>query len=139
MLKKRLGGSLASRFSTGLDYRKLLTAVKPEKALTRTLPKRSGRDQAGKITSRHQGGREKRQYRLIDFKRDNFGIVGKVVSVEYDPNRTANIALINFADGQKRYILHPEGLQIGDGIVSGQDVENKVGNSLPLGKLPIGT
>ena len=130
---------MTRRFMTGLDFRSTLTAVEPEKALVTILPKKSGRDVRGHISSRHAGGREKRLYREIDFKRDKFGVVGSVVSVEYDPNRTANIALIHYADGEKRYILHPEGLKIGDKVIAGPDVEAKVGNALPLGRLPIGT
>lgn len=138
MLKK-LRGTMTRRFMTGLDYKSSLTAVEPEKALTHILSKKSGRDQTGKVTSRHQGGREKRLYRLIDFKRDKFGITGRVVSVEYDPNRTVNIALVQYTDGEKRYILHPDGLKVGEAIISGELAENKLGNALPLSKLPIGT
>ncbi len=139
MIKKRLGGSAASRFSTGLDYQSSLSAVEPEKTLISLLSKKSGRGHTGKVTTRHQGGRAKRYYRTIDFKRDKFNVAGRVVSIEYDPNRTANIALVHYTDGEKRYILHPETLKVGDSILSGTDVENKVGNALPLGKLPIGT
>lgn len=130
---------MTRRFMTGLDYKSSLTAVEPEKALTCILSKKSGRDQSGKVTSRHQGGREKRLYRTIDFKRDKFGITGRVVSVEYDPNRTVDIALVQYSDGEKRYILHPDGLKVGETIVSGESAENKLGNALPLGRLPIGT
>jgi large subunit ribosomal protein L2 len=138
MLKKR-GGTLARRFMTGMNNRGTLTASEPEKALVAILPKRSGRDHIGHISSRHHGGREKRYYRQIDFRRDKFDVKGLVISVEYDPNRTANIALIQYADGEKRYILHPEGLKTGTEIMSGKDVEVKVGNTLPLDRLPIGT
>lgn len=130
---------MTRRFMTGLDYRSILTDVAPEKSLTQILLKKSGRDQAGHISSRHIGGREKRLYRFIDFKRDKFGVVGKVVSVEYDPNRTANISLVQYSDGEKRYILHPEGLKVGEVVISGPTAENKVGNALPLSQLPIGT
>lgn len=130
---------MTRRFMTGLNYKDGLTLVKPEKSLTKILLKNSGRDQSGHISTRHQGGREKRLYRTIDFKRNKFNIVGKVVSVEYDPNRSCNISLIAYSDGEKRYILHPEGLRIGDQVVSGENVENKVGNALPLSRLSIGT
>lgn len=130
---------MTRRFMTGLDYRSSLTAVTPEKSLTKILLKKSGRDQMGHISSRHIGGRHKRLYRLIDFKRDKFDVTGRVVTVEYDPNRTANISLIQYPDGQKRYILHPEGLKVGDTVLAGLDVENKIGNALPLAKIPIGT
>jgi len=124
---------------TGLDYKSTLTAVEPEKSLISILPKRSGRDNSGHVSSRHIGGREKRYYRTIDFKRDKQGVVGKVVSIQYDPNRTANIALVQYSDGDKRYILHPEGLSAGDTVVSGDGAEVKLGNALPLSRLPIGT
>lgn len=138
MLKK-LGGTLTRRFMTGLDYRATLTSVTPQKNLTKLLNKRSGRDQSGHISSRHHGGRNKRLYRLVDFRRDKMGITGRVVSVEYDPNRTANISLIQYSDGEKRYILHPDGLKVGDSVMSGDSAENKLGNALPLARLPIGT
>lgn len=107
--------------------------------LKKILPKNSGRDNTGHISSRHHGGRQKRFYRIIDFKRNKRDLPGKVVAVEYDPNRSVNIALIWYPDGEKKYILHPEGLQVGELVVSGQDVEVKLGNSLPLFKMPIGT
>ncbi|MCL4390371.1 MAG: 50S ribosomal protein L2 [Patescibacteria group bacterium] len=138
MLKKR-GGSLATRFMTGLNFRTTLTGVAPEKSLLRILPKTTGRDSSGHISSRHQGGRNKRFYRLIDFKRDKLGVVGRVVSVEYDPNRTVNICLVHYTDGEKRYILHPEGLVVGDTVLAGQEAEVKTGNALPMGKIPVGT
>ncbi len=127
------------RFTTRLDYQSVLTASEPEKSLISILPKTSGRDNQGHVSSRHIGGREKRYYRLIDFRRDKFGVVGQVVSVEYDPNRTSNIALVVYTDGDKRYILHPEGLHVGDTIVSGPAVEAKLGNALALGNMPVGT
>lgn len=101
--------------------------------------KHSGRDSSGKVTVRHQGGDHKRFVRLVDFKRDKTGVIGKVVSIEYDPNRTSDLALIQYQDGDKRYILRPEGLNLNDTVVSGPDVEIKVGNALPMSKLPIGT
>lgn len=127
------------RFMTGLDFKAEITAVNPEKSLVRLLPKKSGRDSFGHISAHHRGGREKRLYREIDFKRDKLDIAGRVVSVEYDPNRTANIALIHYADGEKRYILHPQGLNVGDTIFAGTGAEIKVGNALPLSAMPIGT
>ena len=116
-----------------------ITKTTPEKSLTTTLKKNSGRNNQGKITVRHQGGGVKRKYRLIDFKRDKHDILGTVASIEYDPNRTANIALINYLDGEKRYIIAPKGLKVGDKIVSGTNVDIKVGNALPLINIPVGT
>lgn len=102
------------------------------------LKKHSGRDATGKVVVRHQGGRHKRYYRVIDFKRNKFGIEGKVVALEYDPNRSADVALIHYKDGDKRYILAPLGLKIDDKVVSGETAEVKVGNSLQIGKIPVG-
>src|SRR5258708_7344245 len=101
--------------------------------------KHSGRNISGQVTVRHQGGQHKRYLRTIDFKRDKFGIIGKVIAVEYDPNRTTDIALIQYTDGDKRYILRPEGLNINDTITAGKEVDLKTGNALPLSALPIGT
>ncbi|RLL40751.1 50S ribosomal protein L2 [Oceanobacillus piezotolerans] len=116
-----------------------ITTDKPEKSLLSPIKKRGGRNNQGKLTVRHQGGGHKRQYRIIDFKRDKDGIPGRVATVEYDPNRTANIALINYADGEKRYIIAPKGLQVGQEIESGEEADIKVGNALPIGKIPVGT
>lgn len=116
-----------------------ITKTEPEKSLTVSLPRKAGRNAHGKITVRHRGGGAKRKYRIIDFKRNKDGIPGKVASIEYDPNRTANIALINYVDGEKRYILAPEGLKVGDTIESGVNADIKVGNALPLKNIPIGT
>lgn len=127
------------RGMTTLDNKDVLTKVKPEKSLLTTLKKNGGRNNQGRITVRHQGGGEKRKYRIIDFKRDKDGIVGTVASIEYDPNRTSNIALINYADGEKRYIIAPKGLKVGDKIESGENADIKVGNSLPLANIPEGT
>jgi len=138
MLKK-LRDTMTRRFMTGINYREILTATKPEKTLVEILPKRSGRDSAGHISSRHHGGREKRYYRLIDFRRDKHDVLGKIITIEYDPNRSANIALVQYADGEKRYILHAQGLKVGDGIIAGKNVEASLGNALPLDKMPIGT
>ena len=116
-----------------------LTKVAPEKSLTVTLKKNGGRNNQGRITVRHQGGGAKRKYRIIDFKRNKDGIVGVVSTIEYDPNRSANIALITYADGEKRYIIAPKGLKVGDKIESGENADIKVGNSLPLANIPEGT
>ena len=116
-----------------------ITKSTPEKSLTVTLKKNSGRNNQGKITVRHQGGGAKRKYRLIDFKRDKKDITGVVASIEYDPNRTANIALINYLDGEKRYIIAPKDLKVGDKVVSGENVDIKVGNALPIMNIPVGT
>ncbi|GAB2695820.1 50S ribosomal protein L2 [Paenibacillus thermoaerophilus] len=116
-----------------------ITASKPEKSLLAPLSKKAGRNNQGKITVRHIGGGHKRKYRLIDFKRNKDGIPGRVATIEYDPNRTANIALIHYVDGEKRYILAPKGLKVGDQVVSGPDADIKVGNALPLENIPVGT
>lgn len=116
-----------------------ITKDKPEKSLTVPLKKHAGRNNAGKITVRHRGGGHKRKYRIIDFKRDKDGIPGRVASIEYDPNRSANIALIYYADGEKRYILAPHGLKVGQTIISGPTAEMEVGNALELKDIPVGT
>ncbi|MBQ9181479.1 MAG: 50S ribosomal protein L2 [Bacilli bacterium] len=116
-----------------------ITSTTPEKSLVVTLKKNGGRNNQGRITVRHRGGGAKRKYRIIDFKRDKDGVVGTVTSIEYDPNRTANIALISYTDGEKRYILAPKGLKVGDKIESGENADIKIGNSLPLSKIPEGT
>ena len=116
-----------------------ITTNKPEKSLLASKSKNAGRNNQGRITVRHQGGGEKRKYRIIDFKRNKFDIVGTVATIEYDPNRSANIALINYVDGEKRYIIAPKGLKVGMKIVSGEKVDIKVGNALPLMNIPEGT
>ena len=126
------------RGMTTLDYSEL-TKVAPEKSLLVTLKKNGGRNNQGRITVRHQGGGEKRKYRIIDFKRLKDGIKGTVASIEYDPNRSAHIALINYADGEKRYIIAPKGIKVGDKIESGDNADIKVGNCLPLKNIPDGT
>ena len=126
------------RGMTTLDNSEL-TKVKPEKSLVVTLKKNGGRNNQGRITVRHQGGGEKRKYRIIDFKRNKVDIKGTVASIEYDPNRTANIALIKYNDGEKKYIIAPKGLKVGDIIESGEKADIKVGNCLPLAKIPEGT
>ena len=116
-----------------------ITSSTPEKSLLTVLKKNNGRNNQGRITVRHRGGGEKRKYRLIDFKRNKDGIVGNVASIEYDPNRSANIALINYIDGEKRYILAPKGLTVGSKIISGEKVDILVGNNLALANIPEGT
>ena len=116
-----------------------ITKTEPEKSLLVSMSKSGGRNSQGKITIRHRGGGAKRKYRIIDFKRDKDGIPGRVASIEYDPNRTANIALINYADGEKRYILAPHGLKVGDVIESGENADIKIGNALKLKDMPVGT
>jgi large subunit ribosomal protein L2 len=116
-----------------------ITKTTPEKSLTVTLKKNGGRNNQGRITVRHRGGGAKRKYRIIDFKRNKDGVVGTVSSIEYDPNRSSNIALITYADGEKRYIIAPKGLKVGDKIESGAKADIKVGNCLPLENIPEGT
>jgi len=116
-----------------------ITKTTPEKSLVVTLTKKGGRNNQGKITVRHRGGGAKRKYRIIDFKRNKDGVVGTVASIEYDPNRTSNIALISYADGEKRYIIAPKGLKVGMQVESGENADIKVGNNLPLNKIPEGT
>lgn len=116
-----------------------ITKTTPEKSLTITLTKKGGRNNQGRITVRHRGGGAKRKYRIIDFKRNKDNVIGTVASIEYDPNRTSNIALINYADGEKRYIIAPKGLKVGMQIESGENADIKVGNNLPLNKIPEGT
>lgn len=116
-----------------------ITKTTPEKSLTSSLSKSGGRNSYGRTTSRHRGGGAKRKYRIIDFKRNKDGVPGRVAAIEYDPNRTANIALINYADGEKRYILAPVGLKVGDTVESGTDVDIVTGNALPLKFIPVGT
>lgn len=126
------------RFITTDDFSDITKGV-PEKSLVFGLRKKGGRNNTGEIMVRHRGGGHKRLYRIIDFKRDKFNVPGKVVSIEYDPSRSARISLIQYADGEKRYIIHPLGLKVGDIIKSGPDAEVKVGNALPLENIPVGT
>ena len=116
-----------------------ITKSTPEKSLLTTIKKNSGRNNQGKITVRHQGGGVKRKYRIIDFKRNKLEVPGTVASIEYDPNRTANIALINYADGEKRYIIAPKGLEVGMKVEAGANADIKVGNALPIMSIPVGT
>jgi large subunit ribosomal protein L2 len=123
---------------TKLDYAEI-TKTKPEKNLTEIVKKQAGRNNQGKITVRHQAGGAKRKYRIIDFKRNKDNIIGKVAAIEYDPNRSANIALINYLDGEKRYILAPKGLSVGMSIQSGDNPDIVVGNAMPIKNIPVGT
>jgi len=116
-----------------------ITKRKPEKSLTVALRSSGGRNNRGKVTARHRGGGHRRRLRIIDFKRNNPGVPGKVAAIEYDPNRTARIALIVFADGDKRYILWPNGLSVGDAVMCGPEAEIRIGNALPLRSIPVGT
>jgi large subunit ribosomal protein L2 len=130
--------SPGQRFLTVLDNSDL-TKKKPEKKLTEVKKKHSGRNNNGHITVRHKGGGTRRQYRVIDFKRSKDGIPAKVAAIEYDPNRSARIALLNYRDGEKRYILAPAGLKVGDVLESGEGADIKVGNALPIKNIPLGT
>jgi large subunit ribosomal protein L2 len=123
---------------TSLDFSELTKKTKPEKSLTEGRAERAGRDWNGRISVRHKGGGHKRRYRVIDFMRDKTGVPGKVVTIEYDPNRSANIALIHYADGEKRYIIAPKGLVVGNTIKAGPDVPIEPGNALPLENIPLG-
>jgi len=116
-----------------------ITTNKPEKSLLRPVKRKGGRNNQGKITVRHHGGGHKRQYRVIDFKRNKDGIPGRVATIEYDPNRSANIALIHYADGEKRYILAPKGVEVGAQLMSGIEADIKAGNALPLSNIPMGS
>ncbi|MCP4579417.1 MAG: 50S ribosomal protein L2 [Deltaproteobacteria bacterium] len=126
------------RFQTTSTFEEI-TPKKPEKSLLRPLNKKGGRNSNGRITSRHRGGGHKRAYRLIDFRRDKDGIPAKVAFIEYDPNRSANIALLHYVDGEKRYILSPKNLSVGDTLMSGERAEIRIGNALPLNIIPLGT
>lgn len=137
-IKKYKATSPAIRQMTVSTFEEV-TKKEPEKSLLVSLKKTGGRNAQGKITARHRGGGAKRKYRIIDFKRNKDGIPGKVASIEYDPNRTANIALIHYVDGEKRYILAPNRLKVGDVIESGPDADIKIGNTLPLRFIPVGT
>src|SRR5262245_16693674 len=127
-----------TRFRSVPDFTEI-TRDTPEKSLVEPLGKTGGRDNHGHISMRRQGGGHKRMYRVIDFKRNKFGVVGTVKEIEYDPNRSANIALIEYADGEKRYILHPKGLAQGDKVVSGKGSDVRTGNAMPLKEVPLGT
>jgi large subunit ribosomal protein L2 len=139
-IHKRKPTSPGTRHRSDLNFSQSITKKRPEKSLTKGAIKTSGgRNSQGRITTRHRGGGHKRMLRTIDFKREKHGIPAKVVAIEYDPNRRAAIALLYYADGEKRYILAPIGLKIGSQVIAGEDAEIQVGNSLPLKKIPIGT
>ncbi|ERT60555.1 MULTISPECIES: 50S ribosomal protein L2 [Megasphaera] len=130
--------SAGRRFMTVSTFDEITTS-KPEKSLLSKVTSKGGRNNSGRMTVRHQGGGHKRRYRLIDFKRTKDNIPAKVATIEYDPNRSANIALLFYADGEKRYIIAPNGLKVGDTVVSGPESDIKIGNALPLGNIPLGT
>ncbi|MGV3621027.1 MAG: 50S ribosomal protein L2 [Archangium sp.] len=137
-VKKFKPTSPVRRLMTVSDFAEITHDV-PEKSLTQSIKRSGGRNGDGHITRRHQGGGHKRRYRVIDFKRNKDGVPAKVFSIEYDPNRTANIALLHYADGEKRYILAPVGLNVGDTLLSGDNVDIRPGNTLPLQNIPVGT
>jgi len=137
-IKKLKPTSPGRRFQTVSEFSEITSAV-PEKSLIQGLSRKSGRNNYGRITSRRRGGGNKRRYRLIDFKRDKYDVPAKVVSIEYDPNRSARIALLSYLDGEKRYILAPVGLQVGDTVQAGESVDIQPGNALPLTRMPVGT
>ncbi|HEY6626089.1 MAG TPA: 50S ribosomal protein L2 [Ignavibacteriaceae bacterium] len=137
-IKKLKPTTPGTRFRSNYTFEEI-TKTEPEKSLTVALKKSGGRNNLGRITSRHLGGGHKRRYRIIDFKRNKHGIAAKVFSIEYDPNRSARIALLHYADGEKRYIIAPNGLKVGDKISSGPGSEISVGNALPLKEMPLGS
>ncbi|MCR3922459.1 MAG: 50S ribosomal protein L2 [Firmicutes bacterium] len=137
-VKKFVPTSPGRRFMTVRSFDEI-TTTEPEKSLLAPLKKKAGRNAKGRITVRHQGGGHKRKYRIIDFKRDKDGIAARVATIEYDPNRSANIALLHYADGEKRYILAPIGVNVGTSIVSGEGADIKPGNAMPLKAIPVGT
>jgi large subunit ribosomal protein L2 len=137
-LKKYKPTSAGRRFQTVSDFAEI-TSTTPEKSLLEPLSKKGGRNNNGRITTRHQGGGHKRRYRVIDFKRKKDGVPAKVATIEYDPNRSARIALLHYADGEKRYILAPKGLKVGDSIASGPGADIRPGNALPMADIPVGT
>jgi large subunit ribosomal protein L2 len=137
-IRKLKPTSAGRRFQTVATFEEV-TRSTPEKSLTEGLPRKAGRNFNGRITSRRRGGGNKRLYRLIDFKRDKWGIPAKVFSIEYDPNRSARIALLHYADGEKRYILAPVGISVGDTLAAGDTADIKPGNALPLKRIPVGT
>ena len=137
-LKQYKPTSPGRRFQTVSDFAEI-TSTTPEKSLLEPLPKKGGRNNNGRITTRHQGGAHKRRYRVIDFKRNKDGVPAKVATIEYDPNRSARIALLHYADGEKRYILQPDGLKVGQKVMSGPEADILLGNALPLKNMPAGT
>lgn len=137
-IKKYKPTTAGRRFMTGATYEEI-TKKEPEKSLVESLCKKGGRNNLGRITMRHRGGGNKRRYRIIDFKRDKPEVPGKVAAIEYDPNRSARIALIHYADGEKRYILAPQGLAVGDAIMAGEKADIRPGNAMKLRDMPVGT
>lgn len=137
-IKKLKPVTPGQRFRTVSDFSEVTTA-KPEKSLLEPLKKTGGRNNSGRITARHRGGGHKRRYRRIDFKRDKIGVPARVATIEYDPNRSARIALLAYADGDKRYIIWPNGLKVNDTVVAGEEATFNVGNALPLHRIPLGT
>jgi large subunit ribosomal protein L2 len=137
-LKKYKPTSAGRRFQTVSDFAEI-TSTTPEKSLLEPLSKKGGRNNNGRITTRHQGGGHKRRYRVIDFKRKKDGVPAKVATIEYDPNRSARIALLHYADGEKRYILAPKGLKVGDAVASGPGSDIRPGNAMPMADIPVGT
>jgi large subunit ribosomal protein L2 len=137
-VKKYKPTSPGRRFQSVSDFAEITTST-PEKSLLEPVNRKGGRNNNGRITTRHQGGGHKRRYRVIDFKRNKDGVPAKVATIEYDPNRSARIALLHYADGEKRYILAPQGLKVGDTVMSGRDADIKAGNALPLADIPQGT
>lgn len=137
-VKKYKPTSPGRRFMATADFSEI-TATEPEKSLTEPLQNHAGRNVSGKVTIRHREGRGRRLYRRIDFRRDKFGVPGKVATIEYDPNRSARIALLHYADGEKRYIIAPLGLRVGDVLMSGPEAPVRVGNALPLERIPLGS
>ncbi len=137
-IKQRKPINSSSRFQTHLTFEEI-TRAEPEKSLTRGKQRTGGRNNTGQLTSWWRGGGHKKRYRVIDFKRDKHGVPAKVATVEYDPNRSARIALLHYADGEKRYILWPDGLKVGAVVMSGEAAEVNVGNALPLKRIPLGT
>ncbi|GHU90495.1 50S ribosomal protein L2 [Deltaproteobacteria bacterium] len=137
-IRKLKPTSAGRRFQTVSDFEEI-TRTRPEKSLTEGLPKKAGRNNLGRVTSRRRGGGVKRLYRIIDFRRDKNGIEARVAEIEYDPNRTARIALLHYVDGEKRYIIAPTGLNKGDRVLSGEGADIKPGNALPMSRIPVGT
>ncbi len=137
-IKKLKPVTPGTRFRSNFTF-EVITKSEPEKSLVVSLKKSGGRNNLGRVTARHRGGGHKRKYRIIDFKRNKFGISAKVVSIEYDPNRSSRIALLHYADGEKRYIIAPDGLKVRDILTSGSGSEIKVGNALPLKEMPLGS
>lgn len=139
MAVRRYKPTSAGRRNSSVSTFEEITKFEPEKSLLEPLRKSGGRNNRGRMTSRHRGGGSRRHYRVIDFKRNKIGVPGKVVGIEYDPNRSSRIALINYSDGEKRYILAPVGITVGDAIMSGPEADIRIGNALPLRVIPLGT